>query len=175
MSCQHAYQVVTYSGMWLSTLSWTFFGILNQIKHKRTPQLSRNLYSEIRYEIEAYGTCSNMYINRLKTIQNILMKLLLRLDPKHQLMSYTWAWIFLKYLTYIKLTLYILSKKYYPADVLNRLDVRSRSRLALSWLQLIMSKVASSMSFGFPGYRQQCIITDIAYIYVSYIICNCIL
>ena len=32
------------------------------------------------------------------------------------------------------------------------------SHLALSWLQLFMSTVASSMSFGFHGYCQQCII-----------------
>ena len=40
------------------------------------------------------------------------------------------------------------------------------SRLALPWLQLIMSTVASSMSVGFPGYRQQCFITGLANIYV---------
>ena len=46
------------------------------------------------------------------------------------------------------------------------------SRLALPWLQLIMSTVASSMSFGFPGYRQQCFITGLANIYVLHVTCN---
>ena len=40
------------------------------------------------------------------------------------------------------------------------------SQLAQSWLQLIMSTVASSMSFGFPGYRQQCIIWYHSHAYV---------
>ena len=48
----------------------------------------------------------------------------------------------------------------------------STSRLALPWLQLIMSTVASSMSFGFPGYRQQCFITGLANIYVLHVTCN---
>ena len=46
------------------------------------------------------------------------------------------------------------------------------SRLALPWLQLIMSTVASSMSFGFPGYRQQGFITCLANIYVLHVTCN---
>ena len=46
------------------------------------------------------------------------------------------------------------------------------SRLTLPWLQLIMSTVASSMSFGFPGYRQQCFITGLAIIYVYHVTCN---
>ena len=41
-------------------------------------------------------------------------------------------------------------------------------RWARSWLQLIVSKVAISISCGFPGYRQQCIIPGIAYIYVAW-------
>ena len=64
-----------------------YFGIFNQIKHKITAKLSRNLYSaliysKIKYGIEFYGSCSNVHINRVQTIQNKLMKLLLKLDPR---------------------------------------------------------------------------------------------
>ena len=36
----------------------------------------------------------------------------------------------------------------------------------------ILTTVASSMSFGFPGYRQQCFITCLANIYVLHVTCN---
>ena len=39
-------------------------------------------------------------------------------------------------------------------------------------LILVFSTVASSMSFGFPGYRQQCFITGLANIYVLHVTCN---
>ena len=56
----------------------TYFGILNQIKHKITAKLSRNLYyafiySKIKYDIEVYHNCSNVHINRIQTIQNKLI------------------------------------------------------------------------------------------------------
>ena len=40
------------------------------------------------------------------------------------------------------------------------------SQMALSWLPLIMSTVASSMSFGFPGCRQQCIIGYVFHVHM---------
>ena len=40
------------------------------------------------------------------------------------------------------------------------------SQLALSWLQLLMFTVASSLSCGFPGYHQRCIIWFHSCVYV---------
>ena len=52
------------------------------------------------------------------------------------------------------------------------------SQLAQSWLPLIMFTVASSTSFGFPGYRQQCITWFHSYVYMImqyYVVFDCTL
>ena len=59
-----------------------------------------------------------------------------------------------------------------PAFCEGNPPVTAPSWFAMSWLQLIMPTVASSMSFGFPGYRHQYIITGIAYIYVYMWLCH---
>ena len=61
------------------------FGIFNHIKDKINRKLSRQLYhafiySKIKYGIEIYGSCSFTNISKMQTMQNMLMKLLLRLD-----------------------------------------------------------------------------------------------
>ena len=61
-----------------------FFGIFNHIKCKVSLKLSRQLYyafiySKIKYGMEVYGSCSSTNIGKIQTMQNKLMKLLLRL------------------------------------------------------------------------------------------------
>ena len=61
-----------------------FFGIFNHIKCKVNLKLSRQLYhafiySKIKYGMEVYGSCSSTNIGKIQTMQNKLMKLLLRL------------------------------------------------------------------------------------------------
>ena len=61
-----------------------FFGIFNHIKCKVNLKLSRQLYyaiiySEIKYGTEVYGSCPATNIEKIQTMQNKLMKLLLRL------------------------------------------------------------------------------------------------
>ena len=62
-----------------------YFGIFNNIKHYVTSKIARQLYfsfvfSRICYGIEVYGTCSLQLINKMQTIQNRLLKMLLNLD-----------------------------------------------------------------------------------------------
>ena len=61
-----------------------FFGIFNDIKCKVNLKLSRQLnyasiYSKIKYGMEVYGSYSSTNIGKIQTMQNKLMKLLLRL------------------------------------------------------------------------------------------------
>ena len=72
------------------------FGIFNHIKCKVNLKLSRQLYyafiySKIKYGMEVYGSCSSTNIGKIQTMQNKLMKLLLRLrrmTPTNELHMY---------------------------------------------------------------------------------------
>ena len=60
-----------------------YFGIFNQIKHKVTTKIARKIYyafiySRIKFGIEVYGNCSETKINKIQTIQNQLLKLILK-------------------------------------------------------------------------------------------------
>ena len=62
-----------------------YFGIFNHIKHKVNKKTARQLYfasvfSRIIYGIEIYGNCSERNVNKIQTMQNNLLKLLLQLD-----------------------------------------------------------------------------------------------
>ena len=62
-----------------------YFGIFNQIKHKVYAKIARQIYfafiySRIKYGIELYGNCSATNLNKIQTLQNKLMKMLLQLD-----------------------------------------------------------------------------------------------
>ena len=62
-----------------------YFGIFNHIKHKVNKTTARQLYfafvfSRIKYDIEIYGNCSERNVNKIQTMQNKLLKLLLQLD-----------------------------------------------------------------------------------------------
>ena len=62
-----------------------YFGIFNHIKHKVNKKTARQLYfafvsSRIKYGIEIYGNCSERNVNKIHTMQNKLLKLLLQLD-----------------------------------------------------------------------------------------------
>ena len=62
-----------------------YFIILNHIKYKVTPKITRQInyafiYSRIQYGIEVYSSCSETHINRLQVMQNKLIKLILKLD-----------------------------------------------------------------------------------------------
>ena len=64
-----------------------YFGIFNQIKHKVTTKIARQIYhafiySRIKFGIEVYGNCSETNLNRIQTIQNQLLKLILKLDRR---------------------------------------------------------------------------------------------
>ena len=64
-----------------------YFGIFNQIKHKVTTKIARQIYyafiySRIKFGIEVYGNCSETNINRIQTIQNQLLKLILKLNRR---------------------------------------------------------------------------------------------
>ena len=73
-----------------------FFGIFNHIKCKVNLKLSRQLYyafiySKIKYGMEVYGSCSSTNIGKIQTMQNKLMKLLLklrRMTPTNELHMY---------------------------------------------------------------------------------------
>ena len=62
-----------------------YFGIFNGIKNFVSKKIARQLYfafvySRIKYGIEVYGKCADNLINKIQTIQNKLLKLLLRAD-----------------------------------------------------------------------------------------------
>ena len=62
-----------------------YFRIFNHIKHKVNKKTARQLYltfvfSRIKYGIEIYGNCSERNVNKIQTMQNKLLKLLLQLD-----------------------------------------------------------------------------------------------
>ena len=65
-----------------------YFGIFNKIRHIVSPRISRQLYyafiySRIAYGIEAYGNCSQNYLQKIQVIQSKLLKLLLCKDPRY--------------------------------------------------------------------------------------------
>ena len=62
-----------------------YFGIFNHIKYKVNDKTARQLYfafvfSRLKYGIEIFGNCSERNINKLQTMQNKLLQLLLHLD-----------------------------------------------------------------------------------------------
>ena len=62
-----------------------FFGIFNHIKHKVTQNVVRQLYygfiySKIAYGLEVYGYTSVSNVSKIQTMQNKLLKLILKLD-----------------------------------------------------------------------------------------------
>ena len=63
------------------------FGIFNHIKSFITSRIARQLYfafinSRISYGIEVYGHCADEYLSKLQTLQNKLLKLMLKLDRR---------------------------------------------------------------------------------------------
>ena len=71
----------------ICNLSLKYFGIFNHIKYKVNKKTARQLYfafvfSRIKYMygIEIYGNCSERNVNKIQTMQNKLLKLLLQLD-----------------------------------------------------------------------------------------------
>ena len=64
-----------------------YFGIFNHIKSFITSCIARQLYfafinSRISYGIEVYGHCADEYLSKLQTLQNKLLKLMLKLDRR---------------------------------------------------------------------------------------------
>ena len=64
-----------------------YFGIFNHIKSFITSRIARQLYfafinSRISYGIEVYGHCADEYLSKLQTLQNKLLKLMLKLDRR---------------------------------------------------------------------------------------------
>ena len=64
-----------------------YFGIFNHIKSFITSSIARQLYfafinSRISYDIEFYGHCADEYLSKLQTLQNKLLKLMLKLDRR---------------------------------------------------------------------------------------------
>ena len=64
-----------------------YFGIFNHIKPFITSRTARELYcvfinSRIDYGIEVYGHCAYEHLSKLQTLQNKLLKLLLKLDRR---------------------------------------------------------------------------------------------
>ena len=64
-----------------------YFGIFNHIKSSITSRIARKLYfafigSRISYGIEVYGHCANEYRCKLQTLQNKLLKLMLKLNRR---------------------------------------------------------------------------------------------
>ena len=62
-----------------------YFGIFNHMKHKVNKKTARQLhfafvFSSIKYGIEIFGNCTERNVNKIKTMQNKLLKLLLQLD-----------------------------------------------------------------------------------------------
>ena len=65
-----------------------FYGIFNQVKCFVKKKIIRQLYfsyihSRIKYGIEVYGSCAANFLARLQTIQNGLLKVILRLDRRY--------------------------------------------------------------------------------------------
>ena len=64
-----------------------YFGIFNHINSFFTARIARQLYlafinSRINYGIEVYGHCADEHLSKLQTLQNKLLKLLLKLDRR---------------------------------------------------------------------------------------------
>ena len=64
-----------------------YYGIFNHIKHFVNRKIIRQLYfalvhSKIKYGIEDYGSCSKVLLDRIQTLQNGLVKILLNLNRK---------------------------------------------------------------------------------------------
>ena len=64
-----------------------YFGIFNHIKSFITSRIARQMYfafinSRISYGIEVYGHCADEHLNKLQTLQNKLLKLMLKLDRR---------------------------------------------------------------------------------------------
>ena len=62
-----------------------FFGIFNHIKHRVTQNVVRQLYYgfiylKIAYGLEVYGYTSISNVSKIQTMQNKLLKLILKLD-----------------------------------------------------------------------------------------------
>ena len=96
-------QTVNYFGLVIDkTLYWNdhadfvcaslvkYFGIFNHIKSFITSRIARQLHfafinSCISYGIEVYGHCADEYLSKLKTLQNKLLKLILKLDRRRSI------------------------------------------------------------------------------------------
>ena len=64
-----------------------YFGIFNHVKSIVSKRIARQLYfafihSRIKYGIEVFGDCAKESIQKLQTIQNKLLKLLLKFDRR---------------------------------------------------------------------------------------------
>ena len=64
-------------------------GIFNQIKYKVTQSFVRQLcyafiYSAIMYGLVVYGYTSATYLSKIQTVQNKLLKLVIKLDIRTQ-------------------------------------------------------------------------------------------
>ena len=64
-----------------------YFGIFNHIKSFITSRIARRMYfafinSRISYGIEVYGHCADEHLSKLQTLQNKLLKLMLKLDRR---------------------------------------------------------------------------------------------
>ena len=64
-----------------------YFGIFNYVKTIISKKIARQLYfafihSRIKYGIEVFGDCANEYLQKLRIIQNKLLKLLLNFDRR---------------------------------------------------------------------------------------------
>ena len=64
-----------------------YYGIINHIKHFVNRKIIRQLYfalvhSKIKYGIEVYGSCSKVLLDRIQTLQNGLVKILLNLNRR---------------------------------------------------------------------------------------------
>ena len=64
-----------------------YFGIFNHIKSFITSRIARQMYfafinSRISYGIEVYGHCADEHLSKLQTLQNKLLKLMLKLDRR---------------------------------------------------------------------------------------------
>ena len=62
-----------------------YFGIFNHVKTMISKKIARQLYFafihlRIKYGIEVFGDCANVYLQKLQVIQNKLIKLLLNFD-----------------------------------------------------------------------------------------------
>ena len=64
-----------------------YFGIFNHTKSFITSRIARRMYfafinSRISYGIEVYGHCADEHLSKLQTLQNKLLKLMLKLDRR---------------------------------------------------------------------------------------------